>query len=103
MVITASAIVSAAAWLRPSWGFQRKPAQLVPAADEAALAQFREPLNVTVYLAAEDPRLVDLERNILEQAFPRTVPRLKSPMRRLADGPVRTGRRPLRRGLVCAG
>jgi hypothetical protein len=40
------------------------------------LAQLREPLNVTVYLAAEDPRLVDLERNILSK-LSRTVPRLK--------------------------
>jgi len=47
-----------------------------PAADEGTLAQFREPLNVTVYLAAEDPRLVDLERNILSK-LSRTVPRLQ--------------------------
>jgi ABC-2 type transport system permease protein len=76
MVITASAIVSAAAWLRPSWDFSENRRNSFPPADEAALAQLREPLNVTVYLAAEDPRLVDLERNILSK-LSRTVPSLK--------------------------
>jgi hypothetical protein len=36
-----------------------------PLADEAALGQIRQPLHVTVYLAAEDPRLADLERGVL--------------------------------------
>lgn len=36
-----------------------------PRADEAALASISAPLRVTVYLAAEDPRLVDLERGVL--------------------------------------
>ena len=36
-----------------------------PLADEAALRAIDQPLNVTVYLAAEDPRLTDLERGVL--------------------------------------
>ncbi len=36
-----------------------------PAADEAALHAIDQPLTVTVYLAAEDPRLVDLDRGVL--------------------------------------
>jgi hypothetical protein len=36
-----------------------------PVADEAALRQIEQPLHVTVYLAAEDPRLADLERDVL--------------------------------------
>ena len=75
-VFTAAVIVTAAAWLRPSWDFSENRRNSFPAADEATLAQFREPLNVTVYLAAEDPRLVDLERNILSK-LSRTVPRLQ--------------------------
>jgi hypothetical protein len=75
-VVMASAIVTAAAWLRPSWDFSENRRNSFPPADEAALAQFREPLDVTVYLAGEDPRLVDLERNILSK-LSRTVPRLK--------------------------
>src|SRR5205823_5406771 len=36
-----------------------------PAADERALAELHEPLAVTVRLAPEDPRYVDLRRNVL--------------------------------------
>jgi len=36
-----------------------------PRADETALRAIDAPLHVTVYLAAEDPRLVDLERGVL--------------------------------------
>lgn len=36
-----------------------------PVADEIALRKIDEPLRVTVYLAAEDPRLNDLERGVL--------------------------------------
>jgi ABC-2 type transport system permease protein len=42
-------------------------------ADEAALSAIREPLHVTVYLAAEDPRLVDLERGVIAK-LQRTMP-----------------------------
>ena len=38
-----------------------------PRADEAALRSINAPLHVTVYLAAEDPRLVDLERDVLSK------------------------------------
>ena len=36
-----------------------------PAADQRALAELHEPLIVTVHLAPEDPRYVDLRRNVL--------------------------------------
>ena len=36
-----------------------------PATDEAALRAIDKPLHVTVYLAAEDPRLADFERGVL--------------------------------------
>jgi hypothetical protein len=44
-----------------------------PDADERALAELHEPLIVTVHLAPEDPRYVDLRRNVLaklERAMP---------------------------------
>src|SRR5215510_13482865 len=50
-----------------------------PAADQRALADLREPLIITVHLAAEDPRYVDLRRNILlklERVMPRVTIRL---------------------------
>jgi ABC-type transport system involved in multi-copper enzyme maturation permease subunit len=50
-----------------------------PAADQRALAELREPLIVTVHLAPEDPRYVDLRRNVLaklERAMPDVTIRL---------------------------
>ena len=35
--------------------------------DEAALQQIKEPLHITVNLAPEDPRLTDLEQNVLKK------------------------------------
>ena len=50
-----------------------------PVADQRALAELREPLIITVHLAPEDPRYVDLRRNVLaklERAMPRVTIRL---------------------------
>jgi len=50
-----------------------------PAADERALAELHEPLAVTVRLAPEDPRYVDLRRNVLaklQRAMPNVTIRL---------------------------
>jgi hypothetical protein len=47
-----------------------------PRADENALRQIRVPLLVTVHLAAEDPRRLDLERNILDK-LERVLPRME--------------------------
>jgi ABC-type transport system involved in multi-copper enzyme maturation permease subunit len=48
-------------------------------ADQRALGDLREPLIITVHLAPEDPRYVDLRRNVLaklERAMPRVTVRL---------------------------
>jgi ABC-2 type transport system permease protein len=48
-------------------------------ADQRALADLREPLIITVHLVPEDPRYVDLRRNVLaklERAMPRVTIRL---------------------------
>src|SRR5262245_49175496 len=50
-----------------------------PAADQRALAELREPLIITVHLVPEDPRYVDLRRNVLtklERVMPRVTIRL---------------------------
>jgi hypothetical protein len=50
-----------------------------PAADQRALAELREPLLITVHLAPEDPRYVDLRRNVLsklERVMPQVTIRL---------------------------
>src|SRR5262245_39798448 len=46
-----------------------------PAADQKALAALREPLIITVHLAPEDPRHLDLRRAVLSK-LERVVPRL---------------------------
>ena len=50
-----------------------------PTADQRAVAELREPLVITVHLAPEDPRYLDLRRNVLsklERALPRVRIRL---------------------------
>jgi ABC-2 type transport system permease protein len=50
-----------------------------PLADARQLARLSEPLAITVHLAAEDPRYVDLQRNVLaklERVMPRVSVRL---------------------------
>jgi hypothetical protein len=55
----------AAAWrLRPAWDLSENRRNSFSAADERALERIREPLRITVFLSAEDPRLMDLDRNI---------------------------------------
>ena len=71
-----------------------------PAADQRALAELREPLLITVRLAPEDPRYVDLRRNVLAK-LERALPRRHHPPRH--DRPERRGqhrRRGLRRDRI---
>jgi ABC-2 type transport system permease protein len=56
-----------AAKVRAAWDLSEDRRNSFSAADEAALYQIRQPLHISVYLAAEDPRLMDLERNILSK------------------------------------
>ena len=46
-----------------------------PAADQRALLQLREPLVVIVHLVPEDPRYIDLRRNVLSK-LDRTLPQV---------------------------
>jgi ABC-2 type transport system permease protein len=58
-------LFAAAAWrLRPAWDLSENRRNSFSAADERALERIREPLRITVFLSAEDPRLMDLDRNI---------------------------------------
>jgi hypothetical protein len=57
--------VLAASRLRTAWDLSENRRNSFSAADEAALARIRQPLRVTVFLSPEDPRLMDLNRNIL--------------------------------------
>jgi ABC-2 type transport system permease protein len=53
--------------LRATWDVSENRRNSFPASDEAALRQIRQPLGVTVFLSPEDPRLMDLDRNILSK------------------------------------
>ena len=52
---------------RASWDMSENRRNSFAPAEEAALRQIRQPLRVTIYLAAEDPRLMDLDRSILSK------------------------------------
>ena len=56
---------TAAGRLRIAWDLSENRRNSFSAGDEAALARIRQPLRVIVYLSPEDPRLLDLDRNIL--------------------------------------
>ena len=59
------------AWMgsraRPSWDMSENRRNSFPPAAETALRQIRGQLHVTVFLAQEDPRLMDLDRGFLSK------------------------------------
>ena len=63
------AAVALVAWggslVRATWDLSENRRNSFSPSDEAALREIKEPLRITVYLAAEDPRLTDLERGII--------------------------------------
>lgn len=75
VMITLAAAAIGGAELRSSWDLSENRRNSFPPPDEAALRQIKEPLRVTVYLSAEDPRLTDLERSILSK-LQRILPRV---------------------------
>ena len=52
---------------RASWDLSENRRNSFSLPDEAALRQIRQPLRMTVFLAPEDPRLADLEQNVLRK------------------------------------
>jgi ABC-2 type transport system permease protein len=78
-VTIAAAVIAVATQVRLSVDLTEDRRNSFPAADQRALADLREPLIITVHLAPEDPRYVDLRRNVLsklERAMPRVAIRL---------------------------
>jgi ABC-2 type transport system permease protein len=60
-----------------------------PAADARVLAKLSEPLQVSVHLAPEDPRFIDLQRNVLSKlarAMPDATIRLAAARQPIATG-----------------
>jgi ABC-2 type transport system permease protein len=69
----AAAVIGLAAQVRLSVDLAEDRHNSFPVADQQALAELREPLIITVHLAPEDPRYVDLRRNVLAK-LERTMP-----------------------------
>jgi hypothetical protein len=74
-VAAAASLLVLASGLRQTIDLSEDRRNSFPAADERALAELRDPLLIAVHLAAEDPRYVDLRRNVLAK-LERIVPRL---------------------------
>jgi ABC-2 type transport system permease protein len=64
-LVIVTVAICAGSLLKASFDLSENRRNSFPASDEAALRHIRDPLHVTVYLAAEDPRRLDLDRNIL--------------------------------------
>lgn len=75
LLLTVGGAALAASW-RSGWDLSEDRRNSFPKADEALLRTLRQPLRVTVHLAPEDPKRVDLERNVLAK-LQRVVPRLE--------------------------
>jgi len=74
-VTIAAAVVAVATQIGVSVDVTEDRRNSFAAADQRALADLREPLIITVHLAPEDPRYVDLRRNILLK-LERVVPNI---------------------------
>jgi len=73
VVVGVAVLCVAFARIRTSVDVSEDRRNSLPRADQIALRQIDRPLHVTVYLAAEDPRLTDLERGVLAK-LKRTMP-----------------------------
>jgi ABC-type transport system involved in multi-copper enzyme maturation permease subunit len=64
-VAVAVVAILLAAQIHASFDLSENRRNSFPPADERALAKIREPLTITVFMAAEDPRMYDFESNVL--------------------------------------
>jgi hypothetical protein len=76
LAAVAAGVIVIASHLRGSIDTSEDRRNSFPASDERTLAQLRTPLVVTTFLASEDPRLNDFERNVLVK-LRRTLPSLE--------------------------
>ena len=76
LTIVLAGVAFAAARVRSSWDVSENRRNSFSSVDETLLRQIREPLKITVFLSAEDPRLTDFEQNILKK-LRRNLPRLE--------------------------
>jgi ABC-2 type transport system permease protein len=86
-VIAAAIVLGLVSQIRLSIDVTADRRNSFPAADQRVLATLSEPLHVTVHLAPEDPRYMDLQRNVLAK-LERAMPNVAI---RLADSRAATG------------
>ena len=67
LLLVAAGLIWGAANVRQSWDVSENRRNSFSAVDEAALRQVDQPLKITIFLAPEDPRLMDLEQNVLKK------------------------------------
>jgi ABC-2 type transport system permease protein len=78
-VCAVAMLLAAASSLRTTLDVTEDQRNSFPPADQRALSELKEPLLITVYLSPEDPRYVDLRRNVvakLERVVPDVTVRL---------------------------
>lgn len=75
VLLAVGAAALASSW-RSGWDLAEDRRNSFPRADEAALRRIEKPVHVTVYLSPEDPRLTDLEINVLAK-LRRVLPRFE--------------------------
>ncbi|MGZ3461560.1 MAG: hypothetical protein ACXU86_23975, partial [Archangium sp.] len=76
LLLVLAAALGLASRLRGAWDVSENRRHSFSAADETALRGIREPLRISVHLAPEDPRLLDLERGVLDK-LRRVMPELE--------------------------
>lgn len=69
-------VIGLGSMARASWDTSENRRNSFPRADEIALRQIHEPMRISINLAAEDPRLMDFERSILNK-LRRILPRIE--------------------------
>jgi ABC-2 type transport system permease protein len=76
VVVVMALVMLGATSLNTSWDLSENRRNSFAPADEARLRRISQPLRVTVFLAAEDPRLNDFEQNVLRK-LRRSIPHLE--------------------------
>jgi ABC-2 type transport system permease protein len=75
VTVVIALVMIGATGLRSSWDLSENRRSSFAAVDEAALRQITQPLQITVFLSADDPRLTDFEQNVLRK-LRRSLPHL---------------------------
>ena len=76
LVMTVAGFSFGGSKLRATWDMSENRRNSFPAADEAVLSKIDQPLKITAFLSPEDPRLTDLEQNVIKR-LRRVIPQLE--------------------------